>query len=115
MKGRAFVDMIRIHWNAVKGYWYNIYFDQIREFDIEYVFGGFRCSPEYCTKENLTDSIDALLGKCIRLYLQCLSDDIMAILDFEFSSIFDCASIRLLVGDCNINIYIRPKLNHRLS
>lgn len=109
MRGEIFVNMYRLHWNATIGRFHNYFFDSIEVFQIQYVFGKFKCNPEYCNRKHLAKLIDAIFSKCVRLYRKSLVRNQFASLNFEFNSIIDEVEISLLVGDSAIRIRIKPK------
>lgn len=111
MKGKVFVDMFRIHWNSTVGNNEGIFFDSIKEFKIEYVFGKYKCIPEFCTREQLINVMDKVISKALMLYLKsCMQSD-NGIFNIEFCSIMNFAEIHLRAGDCPIFITVEPNEN----
>lgn len=109
MKGSAFVKMFRMAWNAFIGRWNQEYFDSFDYFQIQYVFGGYDCIPEYCTRNQLERVVDAIISKCIYLYLVCIESNKKSWFDFEFCDLYDGAQISIRAGECIIRISIEPR------
>ena len=113
MKGDTFVKMFRIQWNACVGKYHHRFFDSYSFFKIKYVFGGFECKSEYCIRKNIIETLDAILNKCIYLYLRSLESGGDPVFSLDFSSYMDWAQIYVKSGECNILISIEPTMkNH---
>lgn len=109
MKGAVFVQMFRMHWNSVLGKWHDRFFDSYDIFEIKYVFGRVRCKPEYCKRNSLVEVSDAIICKCLFLYLKALEKGVKVAFNFKFESYAGGALMYLNAGDMSVFIQIEPK------